>query len=299
VIQPGEVLLGYPNEYNKLPFSPTVAASDDSANLLRPDAEHPDRRDLGRNGTYLVFRKLRQDVVRFWQFCDEQTKNDDGTSNPEERTRLAAKMVGRWPSGAPARAVPRQRRLRSGRDAGRNNVFGFAETDPHGYRCPLGAHIRRSNPRDGLGPTPKESATIVNRHRLLRRGRPYGELMLDPLQESGDDGVDRGLVFICLNANIARQFEFVQQTWINDPKFHGLYDNKDPITGDNLDLSLGGPPDPEEDADIPYNFTIPQQPVRRRISGLTRFVHVRGGGYFFLPGLSALRFLAGEGAAKT
>jgi hypothetical protein len=101
-----------------------------------------------------------------------------------------------------------------------------------------------------------------------------------------------------LNANIARQFEFVQQTWINDPKFHGLYDNKDPITGDNLDLSLGGPPDPEEDADIPYNFTIPQQPVRRRISGLTRFVHVRGGGYFFLPGLSALRFLAREGATK-
>jgi deferrochelatase/peroxidase EfeB len=132
---------------------------------------------------------------------------------------------------------------------------------------------------------------MVNRHRLLRRGRPYGPLLPDPVTE--DDGADRGLVFICLNANIARQFEFVQQTWLNDPKFHGLYDNKDPIVGDNFDTSLAGEGTPPEGGpDIPYRFTIQGEPFRQRIQGIPRFVHVRGGGYFFLPGKAALRFLA-------
>lgn len=290
-VAPGEFVLGYPNEYQKLPFAPSVAGADDADDVLPAAPDEPNRRkDLGRNGTFLVYRKLRQDVVGFWRFCDEQTRNPDNSPNPSERTRLAAKIVGRWPSGAPLVLCPDNDDPALGGDPDRNNDFRFAQADAQGLRCPLGAHIRRSNPRDSLAPGPAESLVMVNRHRLLRRGRPYGALLLDPLTES-DDGGDRGLIFICLNANIARQFEFVQQTWLNDPTFHGLYDNKDPLVGDNRDGSLGTPVFPGP-GDIPCRFTIPELPVRRRINHVPRFVHVRGGGYFFLPGLRALRFLS-------
>jgi deferrochelatase/peroxidase EfeB len=157
-----------------------------------------------------------------------------------------------------------------------SNDFLYADQDPHGFACPIGAHIRRTNPRDSLVPR-KDSLTVSNRHSILRRGRSYGA----PLQRfstESDDGTERGLLFVCANANIARQFEFVQQTWVNSPKFGGLYDDRDPLLGSHG--AEGG------------TLTIPERPVRRRLTGLPRFTTVRGGGYFFLPGIRALRFLA-------
>jgi len=118
--------------------------------------------------------------------------------------------------------------------------------------------------------------SLVNMHRILRRGRVYGPPLDDPL--GGDDGLERGLFFMCLNASIERQFEFVQHSWCNNTKFAGLYDERDPVAGDQPDQ--GG------------HFTLQERPIRRRGSGLPRFVTVRGGGYFFLPGIDALRMLS-------
>ena len=111
---------------------------------------------------------------------------------------------------------------------------------------------------------------------MIRRGRHYEDHRPDAWPHSD---VERGLCFIALNADIQRQFEFVQQTWINSPKFNGLYDNKDPLIGDN---------------DGTGHMSIPMEPVRMRLWGLPRFTRLRGGGYFFMPGMSTLRFLASE-----
>jgi deferrochelatase/peroxidase EfeB len=151
-------------------------------------------------------------------------------------------------------------------------------------RCPLGAHIRRAAPRDSLDPRPgtEDSVTVANRHRLLRRGREYGRpITVDEAISNGaheDADADRGLHFICLNANLARQFEFVQHTWVNDRHFNGLYDDVDPI-GAHMT-----PPG--------STFTVPEHPVRKRVTGIPSFISVRGGGYFFLPGMRAIRYLA-------
>jgi deferrochelatase/peroxidase EfeB len=144
--------------------------------------------------------------------------------------------------------------------------------------------VRRSNPRDSLDPSPgsAESVAVGKRHRLLRRGRKYGSPLAQAealAAASGPEQDERGLHFICLNANIARQFEFVQHTWINNPRFAGLYDEPDPL------VAAAGARG--------RTFTMPADPVRRRVTGLPSFVSVRGGAYFFLPGLRALRYLAG------
>jgi deferrochelatase/peroxidase EfeB len=162
-----------------------------------------------------------------------------------------------------------------------NNDFGYHFDDPDGLRCPMGAHIRRTNPRDGIEHDPAQSRITTSRHRLLRRGIAFGAPLPD---DSEDDGASRGLYFICLNADIRRQFEFVQQTWANNPKFAGLSDDRDPIMGNNMDPAA---PDNE-----PRNFTIQRSPFRTRCTGLPRFVEVRGGGYFFMPSMAALHFLA-------
>ncbi len=138
-------------------------------------------------------------------------------------------MVGRWPSGAPLVLSPE----RDDPALADPNDFMYAQSDAHGYACPIGAHIRRANPRDSLDPRPgsPESIAVNKRHRLLRRGRAYGPpLSVEQALSDRDAPVDeRGLHFICLNGNIARQFEFVQHTWINNPKFDQLYDDADPI----------------------------------------------------------------------
>jgi Dyp-type peroxidase family len=253
----GEFVLGYPNAYDELPPSPCGA----------------DGFDIGENGSYLVYRKLRQDTAGFWQCMLDRARPD---LDPRAATKLAASVVGRWPSGAPLVHYPDY-------DPGpgaENESFEFAAIDPDGTKCPLGAHIRRANPRDMLSPSPEESRKAVARHRLLRRGRPYGPIATgSPLERAKADGHERGLVFIALNASFRRQFEFVQQTWLNNPKFAGLYDERDPLTASGSDAAG-------------QHYSIPGSPARRRLAGLPSFVTVRGGGYFFVPGLRALEWLA-------
>lgn len=267
-INTGEFILGYENEYHRVTEVPTVSAKNDPQNVLPPyrSERHVNLRDLGRNGTYLVFRQLEQKVSGFWNFVAGEAKDE------AEQEWLAAKIVGRWPSGA---LVVDGAAEDPGGPAG--NDFNYARTDPHGYGCPLGSHIRRTNPRAvGLGATPERSLQVANRHRLLRRGRSYGPRVKDRYK---DDEEKRGLLFLCINANIERQFEFVQHTWLNNVKFAGLYDERDPL--------LGAVPGNERGS-----MSIPQRPVRRRVHGLERFVTLRGGAYFFLPGIKALRYLS-------
>jgi hypothetical protein len=134
------------------------------------------------------------------------------------------------------------------------------------------AHVRRTNPRDALVASPEQSWLVVNRHRILRRGRVYGDFLQEDQLE--DDGKDRGLFFMCVNANIARQFEFMQQTWVENPKFGGLSQDTDPL--------IGGP------GEARHTLTMPERPVRARSVGIPSFVEVRGGAYLFLPSLSAI-----------
>ncbi len=280
-IKAGEFMLGYRNSYGHLPPTPTVPTSCDVNKHLQPipygtgNGSGVDLRDLGSNGSYLVFRKLHQDVALFRRFFLERFPDSD------ERALMVAKAVGRWPSGAPLALAP-DHDDPTLTQLPKSNDFGYTETDPRGYGCPIGSHVRRANPRDSLAGTAEESLTNVNRHRILRRGASYGE----PLSEgqTEDDGQPRGLLFLCINADIKRQFELLQQTWINNPKFHALYGDRDPMVGDNMESG-------EKDRG-PCNMTIQRQPVRIRVKQLPRFVTVKGGGYFFLPSIAALRFLA-------
>jgi len=291
----GEFVFGYPNEYGRRPMTPLVKAELDPAGILvprrssdgsEPDGDDPPRRDLGLNGTYLVFRQLSQDVPAFWRFVDEASRLGDGTSNPDERLLLAAKMVGRWPSGAPLTLCPDE----DDPEKGSRDDFGYREHDRMGDRCPLGAHIRRTNPRDALEGSREDALKVANRHRLLRRGRPYGApisrtMDVEEILSHQDDHEEVGLHFISLGTDIARQFEFVQHTWINNAKFDGLYTDADPLMGHTGDRQ--------------GTFTLQGAPVRARVTGMERFVETRGGGYFFLPGLRALRYLASLPAAAT
>ena len=263
VIEAGEFVLGLPNGYGQLTPWPRLSAVGGGA----------DGTAFGVNGTYLVVRQLAQDVAGFWQFLDKSTKRSDGSADPEARELLGAKLVGRWRSGAP---LVRSEH-RDDPDLGTDNSFGYAEVDPHGHRCPLGAHIRRSNPRDALGSDRSRALELANNHRLVRRGRVYGPGLDDPL--AGDDQRERGLFFICVNANIERQFEFVQHSWCNNSKFDDLYDEQDPLLG------AGGA----------RSFTLQAAPLRRRVHGMPSFVTTRGGAYFFLPGVRGLRMLATYG----
>ena len=274
----GEFLLGHTNVYNVTADGPAVTPAADPRDLLTVVPNDSTglqakggMHDLGRNGTYLVFRQLAQDVARFWKFLDRATRDRNGQSNPEARDRLGAKFVGRWRSGAPLVLSPKG----DNGALGNENNFTYLNQDAHGLRCPIGSHIRRSNPRDSLGPDSTTALNSANRHRILRRGRSYGHHIENLLV---DDGVKRGLHFICLNSDIERQFEFVQQTWINNPVFGGLDGEVDPLVGD---LPRGD-----------CIFTVKDQPLRARVHGLSRFVTVKGGAYFFLPSIRALNYLA-------
>jgi Dyp-type peroxidase family len=249
-LKAGEFVLGYPDETGELPASPSPGI-------------------LGRNGTYLVLRKLHQHVRRFRDWVGAAA----GDGGPEL---LMARIMGRWRSGAPLALTPEHDDLTIAADGTRNNNFSYAE-DLRGLACPVGAHIRRMNPRAGL---PGTSGAPVNRHRVLRQGLPYGN-RLD--EGKDDDGAERGAVIVLINADIARQFEFVQKVWINDGDFAGLSAEKDPLIGSN---------------DGTGSFTVPRRGApRQRLTGLPAFVSTRGGEYFFLPGLRALNYLASAESA--
>lgn len=283
VVKAGEFIMGYIDEYDLLTPPPTVAAEDDPDGILAVTKDDSSTHDLGSNGTYLAIRKLYQDVTGFWDFCAENSKNPDGTPNDERKTWLASKMIGRWPSGCPMALSPDKDDVELGQDPQRNNDFLYSD-DPNGLKCPMGSHLRRGNPRDDLPPDkPKKSLEVTNRHRIIRRGRPYNDA----------EGNEQGLMFMAINADIQRQFQFVQQTWINSPKFGSLYDNKDPILSDPTLL------DPIPGSSGNSVMTIPAEPVRIRLHGFKRFVTVMGGGYYFMPSMRALNFLGNFKATAT
>jgi Dyp-type peroxidase family len=263
----GEILLGYENAYGRHPSSPQWGNF-----------------DLGRNGSFLVFRKLEQDVAAFWSWIAGHARRlagGDPATTAELTDLIAAKLMGRWPSGAslaltpdhddPAYATP-----------DRVNAFGYLHHDPDGLHCPLSSHVRRANPRDARGGSAEQSEEVIGRHRILRRGRAYGpRLAKDDAIAGRDDGAERGLYFLCLQSSIARGFEFIQQTWLANPGFLGLHREPDPIVG----TSNGR-----------CHITIPAEPFRLRLTNIPTVVTHRGGGYFFVPSLSALaRIAAGPG----
>jgi Dyp-type peroxidase family len=271
-IRAGEFVLGYVNEYAQYTDRPLLQRNLDPSGMLPLDVEGSGRADLGRNGTYLVFRQLAQDVRGFWRYL--QSLSDE----PAHQRWLASKMVGRWPGGAPVTLSPdSDEPLLSNA-----NDFTYQYADSDGLNCPIGAHVRRAHPRDSLDPAPgtARSVELDKRHRLLRRGREYGPpVPPDALYaEAPADDAERGLYFITIGANIGRQFEFVQHSWVNNPKFDSLYDEPDPVVGYHA-----------QGAD---SFSIPKDPVRQRLHDIPQFVTTRGGAYFFLPGLRALRYLS-------
>ncbi len=261
----GEFILGYQNHFEIIPPTPVVPAELDRGAVLPPLANpyHASQglRDLGINGSYVVYRKLQQDVAGFWQFMKRESVRSTGAADASHMIWLASRCVGRWPSGAPLVLAPHADDPR----AGDRDDFLYGD-DPDGLACPLGAHIRRTNPRDVIKPyATAQSLSMSEAHRLLRRARSFGPALFDPsilvdptnlagrqaLLELAADGDARGIHFFCVNASIRSQFEFVQQTWCNNPRFGGLNDNKDPILGDNARANRTS-----------SHMTIPRRPFR-------------------------------------
>ena len=240
-LKAGEFILGYPDE-------------------LGPPANLPQPEILSRNGSYMAYRRLQEHVGRFRDFLRQHGQT------PEEQEFVAAKLMGRWRSGAPLALAPEKDDPKLGADLQRNNDFNYKQTDPFGYATPLGAHMRRMNPRD--------TAANMNRHRMIRRGATYGPLLPE---DAPEDGVERGIAAFVICASLIRQYEFAQSVWANDKNFHELGNERDPFIG-NQDGTL--------------EYKIPKRPIRKKITGLPAFTTVRGGAYFFLPGVKALRYLA-------
>jgi len=298
VIPDGEVVLGYPNAYGKHGLGPLVAPEADARGDLPESREKPGRRDFGKNGSYLVFRELSQDVATFWRFMTEAAATLPERPSP---VWLASRMIGRWPNGQPVTQVPE---TDDPHRESSDNDFGYHDMkDYFGTACPIGAHIRRTNPRETLLPVPHDPplsedvadperaaqrSDVTDRHRLVRRGRSYGprrSASFDLAQLTEPDDATRGLHFLCVVANIRRQFEFVQGTWIINPNFAGLSRDPDPLLGARRTYPFEA-----------SSFVIPGCPARF-VDGVQRFVETRGGAYFFLPSRSALRYL-GQGPTR-
>jgi Dyp-type peroxidase family len=246
-IKAGEFILGYPGE----------------AGVAMP---MPEPSVLGRNGTYVGLRKYQTRVGAFNRFLRANAETE------EERELLAAKLVGRWRSGAPLTLAPDVDDAVLGRDPQRNNDFAYAN-DPHGHQVPLGSHIRRLNPRD----TNLSRLTDVNVHRVIRRGTTYGPPYDPDAVSVEDDRVPRGAYFLFISAKAMATMEFLQQEWVDDGNFVRLGEERDPIIGLQPDVAT---------------FTIPRKPVRRRLHGIETFNVLRGGEYFFMPSLTALKWIA-------
>ncbi|HLL85123.1 MAG TPA: hypothetical protein VK420_20810 [Longimicrobium sp.] len=289
-VLPGELLLGYVNEYLELPDFPCVSAASDPEGLLpeAPGAENGKKgwRDLGHNGTYLVLRKLEQDVDAFRALTGAAPHGASPTgptsgcpmkasavpsSPPLDENPVAAKALGRRQDGTPLE--PHDTGHRDPAPDYWLHRFTYRPRDPHGFGCPVGSHIRRANPRDDIPDAERtlrgerarkkaaerqrrDSLAVSRKHRIIRRGITYQ----DP------DG-RKGLLFIALNANIRRQFEFIQQAWLGGDFLVGKPDGRSVIT-------------------------VPGDPVRARLHVTRPIVEVRGGEYFFMPSIKALRYLA-------
>jgi Dyp-type peroxidase family len=246
-LKAGEFILGYEDESGATPKLP------------QPEI-------LSRNGSYMAYRRLQEHVGAFRHFLRQHGRT------PEEQELVAAKLLGRWRSGAPLVLAPDKDDPALGADPKRNNDFNYKEMDPHGYAVPLGSHMRRMNPRD--------TAHNMNRRRMIRRGATYGRLLPEG---APDDGVDRGIAAFIICASLVRQFEFAQNVWANDRNFHELGNERDPFIGTH---------------DGTLEFKIPKRPIRKTLTGLPAFTTVKAGAYFFLPGLRALHYLATTGNGR-
>ncbi|MBN9089956.1 MAG: cytochrome P450 [Reyranella sp.] len=294
LVEAGEVVLGYKNNAGLIDPPITLPAEIDTRDILPMDvpnlgsrfprfgaAHTAGLRDFGRNGTFIAVRQYEQHVDRFETFVKgwtrELTRDRHEQGKPEGRFEtlvgcpideewVASKLMGRRYDGRPL----------LGRVTRRNdNDFNFGVDDPQGLHCPCGAHMRRANPRGGMNPDDPMEIDITKRHRILRRGRPYQRQ--DPADPSRQE---KGLLFIGLCADIERQFEFLQQSWISSPAFQGLSNEPDPIT-----------------ATGPGVFTIPTTAGPIRLKRNESFVTVRAGGYFFMPSRAALILLASRSNA--
>jgi Dyp-type peroxidase family len=248
----GEFLLGYADEAGEIPVAPIPHL-------------------LARNGTFMVYRKLHQNVATFRQYLDTK-----GALYAGGKEKLAAKFVGRWRDGTPIELSPDHEDAAIVRDGNQNTNFTYGD-DMQGSRCPIGAHIRRVNPRDASG----FNGQLINRRRIMRRGLPYGEYV--PEGEAVSDSAEHGIVFMALNASISRQFEFVQQQWIE-------YGN-DAHQGNDKDLMLGN--HEGKGRFVVQGTTDPTNPPFI-CGGLPNFVELRGGDYFFMPSLTALQMIAAD-----
>jgi len=332
LVEPGEFVIGYPDDRGNFPPEPELSPLADPHNVL-PVAERSRDfgkaiveapRAIGRNGTFLVIRQLEQNVKGFWDYCWSESRRLETRLPPPYDVRpdyIAAKLVGRWRDGSslvrnpyypfPKEKAERERRrdrretaegytddsavAAAGESVGSetsrpdtnppvgraieapaepshrgDNDFLYGIEDPQALRCPFGAHIRRANPRDSLLPGSMEQVSISNRHRIYRVGRLYQQA----------EGRDPGLLFMCLNGDIERQFEFIQQTWLVSPAFHGLVGEQDPLTssGDGAGTS----------------YLVPTMDGPMRLKPLPQFVKTLGGGYFFMPGRAMLAWLGGR-----
>ena len=308
-LPPGPIMPAIEDPANHLPLT---NPQDD---FVHTTVENP--RDVGFNGSFLVIRQLEQDVAAFHAYCEQEAERlgaEPRLPPPYiiSKEFIAAKLVGRWADGSslvrhpyepaekerrrydPHGSVPRKMSMRNkssalaspeatrpktnptddkpaietSADQTADNDFLFGTEDPEALRCPYGAHVRRSNPRDSFDPGSADQIAISNRHRIIRVGRQYAPKA----------GQNPGLLFMCLNGDIERQFEFVQQTWLKSPSFHGLSCEKDPLLGD---------------AEVGVcSYTIPTRDGPVRLSAMARFVTTKGGGYFFLPGKRLIDYLS-------
>jgi len=230
-----------------------------------PATGMPQPQVLSRNGSYVAYLRMEEHVGAFRDFLRQNGET------PEQQEWVAAKLMGRWRSGAPLVLAPEKDDPSLGADYSRNNDFNYRTMDPHGYGCPLGSHVRRMNPRD--------TAANMNRRKMIRRGGTYGPVLPEG---APDDGIERGIAAFVGCASLVRQFEFAMNVWANDPNFHELGNERDPIVGTQ---------------DGSYDLTIPKRPIKKKIRGIPAFTTIRGGAYFFLPGINALRYLVGLGKA--
>ena len=269
----GEFLIGHLNAHHEKAPGPVVPADDRARDAeLTAEGAPEGFLNFGHNGSYMVVRELKQDVASFWNSFEKGaqgiTAGNAGASHITASW-LAERAVGRSLDGD----LLRPNGYLGPKDGRPDNDFGFFDSDRQGCGCPLGSHVRRTNPRDGLARDEAAASSAldaVNNHRILRRGRKFGSTIAD---RNKDDGEDRGLLFICLNTDIVRQFEFVQQTWLLNKNFGTLFDETDPLVGPK------GP------------FTIPENPLRRIVE-VDTFIQMAGGEYFFLPSIPALKYLA-------
>jgi Dyp-type peroxidase family len=246
----GELLLGYADEAGELPVAPIPHL-------------------LANNGTFMVYRKLHQNVATFRRYLEEK-----GALYAGGKEKLASKFIGRWRDGTPVELSPDVSNQGIVKDKQRNVNFTFGD-DLDGTRCPVGAHVRRTNPRDTFG----FNGRLIHRRRITRRGLPYGPYVPED-QPVRDDG-EHGIIFMALNASLFRQFEFVQQQWVE-------YGN-DARLGNDKDMLLGN-----HDGRDRYTIQGTEDPSNPPFvcAGLPNFVELRGGDYFFLPSMTALRMIA-------